>query len=68
MPNPPRRVGSANKSRSRSLGGALPVQAGISWHLIVSSRGCIREPIFGFVLASYVNLWIKPRMKAAKEA
>ena len=43
MPNPPRRAGRANKSRSRSLGGALPVQAGISWDLIVSSRGCIRE-------------------------
>ena len=28
--NPPRRAGRAKSSRSRSLGGALPVQAGIS--------------------------------------
>ena len=42
IPNPSRRAGRTNKSRFRSLGGALPVQAGISRDLIVSFSGCSR--------------------------
>ena len=37
--SPPSRVGRARKSRSMSLGGGLPVRAGISSVLMVCSSG-----------------------------
>ena len=36
---PPRRVGRARRSRSKSLGGGLPVRAGINLVLMVCSMG-----------------------------
>ena len=39
-PRPPSLVGSAKSMRSESLGGDLPVTAGIKVERIVFSRGC----------------------------
>ena len=39
MPNPPSLTGRAKRSRSVSLGGDLPVMAGISFALIADSKG-----------------------------
>ena len=50
-PIPPNLEGRANRLRSRSLGGALPVRAGIRFDLIMSSRGCSKWLMFGMVCA-----------------
>ncbi len=41
IPRPPNLVGDASSRLSKSLVGGLPVRFGISFDLIVSSRGCM---------------------------
>ena len=50
-PIPPNLERTANRLHSRSLGGALPVRAGMKFDLIMSSRGCNRWLMFGMVQA-----------------
>ena len=50
-PIPPNLEGRANSLRSRLLGGAFPVRAGIRFDLIMSSRGCSKWLMFGMVRA-----------------
>ena len=49
IPSPPRRAGRAKSSRSSSFGEALPVQAGMSRNLMISSRGCSNRSLMGVV-------------------
>ena len=59
-PKPPKRVGKENKSRSKSLGAALPVRGEMSVHQMTSSTGWKRDSISGMVLHKKVNLCTKP--------
>ena len=62
MPSPPRRIGKARSSRSRSLQALCPVKAGTNFSLIAASSGSRRRSISGIVLAKYVHLLDKPRL------
>ena len=61
----PNLAGRAMKSRSVSFGGGLPVSAGISLVLIVTSKGRRFEPMLGFVRVWYVHLLVFPWVNAA---
>ena len=65
MPSPPILAGKANRVRSRSPGGGLPVKAGITDEFMVSSRGFNMGPIPGMVRLRYVHLLIIPCVSAA---
>ena len=53
---PPNLAGRAKRSLSVLFGGGLPVSAGISLVLIVTSRGRRLEPMLGMVRVRHVHL------------
>ena len=57
---PPSLASRAKRSHSISFGGSLPVSAGVSLVLIISSKGQRWEPMLGMVRVGYVHLLVIP--------
>ena len=64
IPRPPNLTGNEKSSRILSLGGPLPVMAGISFFRIHSSRGESRLAIDFVVRHRYIHLLERPFMRA----
>ena len=67
-PIPPNVASSESSLHSTSLGGDLPVNAGISFFQMVSSSGCRRWPMLGVVWAKYIHLLANPCVMEAYAA
>ena len=68
IPSQPNLAGRVKRVRSKSPGGGLPVRAGITAELMISSSNLNIGPIPGMVRLRYVHLLVNPCVSAEKAA